>query len=241
MQVRHTRRVVETISDNIEKIQQELAYAREVRTFAQPVEVRAAEDGSKRIVGYAARFNMWSEVLGYWMRFKERILPGAFASVLNDDVRGLFNHDSNLVLGRTTSGTLSISEDELGLRYTIHPPATTWANDLIVVMERGDVTQSSFSFQVDTEDDGDEWEYDEEQELWLRTIKKFKRLYDVSPVTFPAYPQTDSVVAAKRSFELYQARLKAAERAEDEEPPDEPVPDIDEERRRRLAIELDLL
>ncbi len=150
------------------------------------VELRSGEDGRKRLIGYAALPNKRSENLG---GFVEEIAPGAFAKVLNDDVRALWNHDPNFVFGRTTADTLKITEDGFGLRTEALPPDVQWANDFIVSIERGDVTQMSFAFEVEE----DEWS-ELEDGLWLRRIILVRRLYDVSYVTFPAYPQTSVTV-----------------------------------------------
>lgn len=154
----------------------------ERRVVTMPVEARAAEGAPTRLEGYAAVFNAETEIAGL---FRERIEPGAFAqAVVRDDVRALFNHDANFVLGRTTAGTLLLSEDATGLRYGVEPPNTTWANDLMVSIQRGDISQSSFAFSVDEED----WQYPA-REMPVRIIKR-ATLYDVSPVTFPAYATT---------------------------------------------------
>jgi len=146
------------------------------------VEKRANDDGTESTVirGYASVFDSLSENLG---GFRETIEKGAFSDVLDNDVRALFNHDANLILGRTTSGTLKIGEDDKGLNYEIDPPDTQVARDLLVSMERGDVTQSSFAFTVEDDD----WNEDDEGRI-IRTIRKVSRLFDVSPVTYPAYP-----------------------------------------------------
>lgn len=148
------------------------------------VEYRAVPDAQNMtaegncICGYAAVFGEMSLPMG---SFRECIEPGAFReSVENDDIRALYNHDTNYVLGRTTNGTLALREDPHGLYYEITPPETTWARDLMESIRRGDITQSSFGFRVLA----DEWEGD------TRRLMKVA-LYDVSPVTFPAYPQTD--------------------------------------------------
>lgn len=140
------------------------------------------------ITGHAAVFNQLSEPLGFWYRFQEKIEPGAFANVLNNDVRALFNHDDNLILGRTTNGTLELSEDEIGLFVRIEPPDTQLGRDVLSSIRRKDITQMSFAFTV--AEDGETW-FEDEYHNVIRTIKKVERLYDVSPVTFPAYPQTD--------------------------------------------------
>lgn len=161
----------------------------ERRTISAPVEVRAEGD-SRKIAGYGYVFNSLSENLG---GFREVIAPGAGAQVIakGPDVRGLFNHNPDLILGRTTSGTMRIGEDEKGGWYEIDPPDTSYANDLMVSLERGDVTQSSFAFRVAR--GGEEWDEDENGVL-IRTITKFSDLFDQSPVTYPAYEAATSGV-----------------------------------------------
>ena len=161
------------------------------------IEKRALNDGvSTVIVGYASVFNRESENLG---GFVEIIEPGAFRdAIMKDDVRALFNHDDNLVLGRVKSRTLDMSEDELGLRVSIVPPETTYARDLMAVMARGDVSQMSFAFTLDREDQ--EWTEDKTRGLYVRKIKRIRRLYDVSVVTNPAYPDTTVAASQLRSL-----------------------------------------
>jgi Escherichia/Staphylococcus phage prohead protease len=157
------------------------------------LEIRSGEGEGEtpKITGYAAVFNEVSEEL--W-GFREKIAPGAFDDVLEDDVRATFNHDSNYILGRSLSGTLKLEQDDIGLRVEINPPPTAWARDLLVTMERGDVDRMSFHFRV--AEDGDEWLATEEGD-WLRTLNKFSELFDVSVVAFPAYPQTSAEVRAR--------------------------------------------
>lgn len=168
---------------------------RELRTYiVKDLEVRAGDDATPRkIVGHAAVFNALSEDLG---GFREKIAPGAFAkSITEDDVRALWNHDANYVLGRNLSGTLRLSEDAEGLAVEITPPDTQWARDLTVSIARGDVTQMSFGFTTRQ----DAW--NKIAGAWERTLLDV-RLFDVSPVTYPAYPQTD-VSARARELGLY--------------------------------------
>lgn len=173
----------------------------ERRTFAiEGLQIEEREGMSPMIRGHAAVFNELSEDLG---GFREQIAPGAFSEALmTDDVRALFNHDSNFVLGRNRSGTLRMSEDGTGLATEIDPPDTQWARDLAVSMKRGDITQMSFAFGVPK--GGQSWNKNEAGES-IRTVSKV-RLYDVSLVTFPAYPQTDAAIRELRSFENAQKR-----------------------------------
>lgn len=165
------------------------------RRYINHGELRVKGDGNgKKIAGYATKFTpAISEDLGF---FREQIDPHAFDACLaaNPDVRGLWNHDPNHILGRTTAGTLRLSVDATGLLYEIDPPDTTLARDLMVSMERGDVTQSSFGFICieDTWREGVNGEY-------IRTVLKAE-LFDVSPVTFPAYPDATSGTRATRSM-----------------------------------------
>ena len=144
-------------------------------------EIRAA---GGEIKGYAAVFNQTAEILP---GFREVIRTGAVARSIEEgaDVRALWNHDANYVLGRRASGTLAIQEDEHGLRYVIRPPEAQWARDLQESIGRGDVSQSSFAFIVRQE----RWTQDAEVGLTLRELLDVD-LIDVSPVTYPAYEGT---------------------------------------------------
>lgn len=166
------------------------------RRVSQSIETRQ-EDDSRRIVGHAALFNQPTEIME---GFTEVIEPGAFARALreNQDVRALFNHDASLILGRTTAGTLRLSEDEQGLRYEIDPADTQLARDLSASIERGDISQSSFGFIVRDQ----MLEIDEDDNV-TRTIRDVD-LFDVSPVTFPATDETD--VALRMKHEMKEER-----------------------------------
>lgn len=214
----------------------------ERRMVASLVEARAtAGDGKWQISGYGFVYNSWSEDLG---GFKERIAPGAADVVLanNPDIRGLFNHNPDLVLGRTAAGTMIVTNDAHGARYVIDPPATSYANDLRLLLDRGDVNQSSFAFRV--ERGGATWEDDPESDLLLRTITKFSELYDMSPVTYPAYAATYSGVVEASSptdAERDGDGPSAGERAEDggtEEMQADDAPWRLKAVQRRLALRL---
>ena len=152
------------------------------------------EDEGRKLIGYAALFDDPApEVWG----FIEKIAPGAFTEAIkNSDVRALKNHNADWVLGRKKAGTLTLEEDERGLRYEVDPPDTTYANDLIVSMDRGDIDQSSFQFKVEKE------EWDESGDVPIRTIIKVEELRDVSVVTFPWYPTTEADVRSKKEILL---------------------------------------
>ena len=155
---------------------------RERRTV-KGAEIRADKDSGK-ITGYAAMFDSPTVIAG---SFREVIRPGAFKKTLSDgaDVRALFNHDPNYVLGRNKAGTLQLTEDEKGLRYEIDPPDTQQGRDLTESIRRGDVSQSSFAFSTVQ----DAWRKDEDG-IEIRELIEVE-LYDVSPVTYPAYEDTE--------------------------------------------------
>lgn len=169
---------------------------RQRRTYAlHNIEFRDAPDGSLRITGHAAVFGSPSEDLG---GFRERIKRGAFKRALagSPDVVLLQNHDPNLVLARTTSGTLQLREDPQGLYIDAKAADTSYARDLRVVMQRGDVSQMSFAFDIAK--DGERWDSGAASERSV-TVHDVERLYDVSVVTAPAYPTTDATMRSRRN------------------------------------------
>jgi len=183
-------------------------HERERRLVLAPVEARA-DNAIQKLVGYAARFASETVIAGL---FREVIAAGAFGEALaKSDVRALFNHDANqLPLGRTSAGTLRLTEDDRGLTYEVTLPDTTLARDLYASVKRGDVRESSFAFTVADE----EWAYPK-GELPLRTIRKVEELFDVSPVTWPAYDTTtvsaraSEAAAADADRVLAEARTQA--------------------------------
>lgn len=165
---------------------------KETRTLTEELEVRVNDKGREVIAGYAIVFNSESRNLG---GFIETISPDAVRDADVSDVVALFNHDQNLILGRTPS-TLTLEVDERGVKYTIDPPDTTAGNDLKVSIKRGDVRGSSFGFTV--KEGGDKWDKPKMKgEPWRRTITGFAKIWDVSPVVTPAYIQTDTSVAKR--------------------------------------------
>jgi len=154
---------------------------REERSYK--VEMRVEDGDEPKITGHAAVFNKLSVDL---MGFREKVAPGAFInSIEKSDIRALWNHNPDYVLGRNKSGTLKLEEDKKGLAIEILPPDTQWARDLMETIKRGDVDQMSFAFKTIK----DSWENQDKKES-IRTLEEVE-LFDVSPVTYPAYPQTD--------------------------------------------------
>jgi len=168
-----------------------------IDSSALQVETRGEGDAKREvIVGCAIKYNVRSQLLGWFFeQIDERALDEADMS----DVVALFNHDINQVLGRSTSGTLTLEKRSDGLYYVIDPPKS--AANLLESIRRGDVRGSSFQFTVAP--GGADWDMDADTGAGVRTVKKIKRLYDVSPVVFPAYLDTDTEVA-KRSYEEYK-------------------------------------
>jgi HK97 family phage prohead protease len=144
-------------------------------------------------------------------------------------VRALINHDENMVLGRTKAGTVKLKQDDKGLRVQITPPDTQSARDLQVSMERGDISQMSFGFRIARE--GFEWDDSEPGKLPLRVIKKFRSLFDVSVVTFPAYDATEA------SLRSVTADFEEWRKAQQQDKPFVPSLDWFEAAQRQKAAE----
>ena len=183
------------------------------------IELRATEDGSPIIEGYASTTGQWYDVFGGppW-GWREQIAPGAFEAALSrgDDTRMLINH-GDLPIARTRSGTLHMEEDKLGLR--VHTPSGVDMRSpavvtLVTAMERGDVDEMSFAFTIDVDADGQRMESWNE-DFTERTIRGV-RLFDVSVVTYPANPatvaqlRTDDEPAARSGMPLSLAQAYAA-------------------------------
>ncbi len=203
------------------------------RRFVADLSVECRADGDERTLsGYAAVFydpeNRGTE-FGLGTDAVERIMPGAFSRAVDegDDVRALFNHDSNQVLGRTASGTLRLSVDERGLRYDIDAPDTTLARDLAKSIARGDITGSSFAFRVTDS------EWVTEDGVDVRNINGVE-LLDVGPVTYPAYEATATSVRAKQANdELTEIRQQRDADVAEAEQQDQRA---EAERQRRVRI-----
>jgi len=172
------------------------------------VEERADGLGPK-ISGYAAVFNKRSEDMG----FIEKIQPGAFKQALKtSDARALFNHDPNFVLGRQSNDTLRVKEDKNGLWMEVDPPNTQMIRDLVLEpIKRGDIKEQSFGFTI-SKDSWDNLDGERKDEPAIRTIIEVSELFDVSPVTFPAYP--DTTVALRSMEKAKESTFKVADESD---------------------------
>jgi HK97 family phage prohead protease len=181
------------------------------------------------IVGHASVFNQWTTLYeGRYWSWREVIRPGAYKNALaeSQDVRALFNHDSNFVLGRTKSGTLALSEDSIGLLSEIQPPDTQTVRDLVLTpIERGDVSGMSFAWSarkaertITTEDEATDSTIVDYGGLRVTLRMDGERLmeewevldadlFDVSPVTYPAYDGTDVALRSALGIEERAAEM----------------------------------
>lgn len=164
-------------------------------------QLRAESQGDEMaLVGYAATFNTLSQDLG---GFREMIAPGAFTRSLaaGCDCKCLFNHDPSKVLGRMKSGTLTVSEDERGLKFRCElDVASATARDVYAAVKRGDIDECSFAFTL--ADDGDLWDEstDERGNKFMRRTLRNVNLLDVSAVTYPAYDKGTAVQARSADY-----------------------------------------
>ena len=172
----------------INELQEENSISIDMEKRSINFELRANPE-SRTIFGTATVFNS-SYDMGW---YDEEMSSDSLDKADMNDVVALFNHDINMVLARTSSGTLKLNVTGDALEYEFEAPNTTLGNDLLEMVKRGDVYQSSFAFTVDAED----WQERSGMKP-KRVIRSIKKVYDVSPVTYPANPDT---MVAKRSYE----------------------------------------
>lgn len=171
------------------------------------MEIRASDE-PMHVTGYAAVYNeqalLWeSSYSGY--RYYERIAAGAFDGTDMSDVIMRYNHgDSALILARTANHTLELVPDERGLRISATLADTTMGRDIFTLIQRGDISKMSFAFTVEKSSN----EEDEANKTCIRTIQKFKKVYDVAPVDVPAYDGTSLEARSKAYFEELERRKR---------------------------------
>lgn len=180
-------------------------------TAATTASVEMRDGDSGVIHGYGAVYYDGTPATEYqlWPGTVERIMPGAFSRAVNqkDDARALFNHDTNMVLGRVSAGTLRLVDDNRGLRYEIDPGETSVYRDVREFIKRRDVQGSSFAFVVTDEQPR------KENGVRIREIRGVE-LFDVGPVTFPAYESTSTGIRARGTMDDAKAffdRMEADE------------------------------
>ena len=194
------------------------------RRFTQQAQSNVAletrEDKPTQIVGYASVYYNGTRDTEYelWPGVLERIMPGAFdTAIRDDDVRGLFNHNPDNLLGRTSAKTLGLASDKVGLRYANDVAETTVSRDVQEHIRRGDLQGSSFSFQARSK--GENWIEEKDSDGHTFEIREITdiRLFDVGPVTFPAYGATttgirsaDNASEARASYEKWLEEKKNA-------------------------------
>ena len=197
---------------------------REIRAIPIDLEVRATEEGDKRTIAGAIKYNTESAEMRDWWgdTFVEEISAGAFDDSLKErDVVGLWSHDTGQVLGNTKSGTLRIDNDKKALRFELDIPDTSAGNDAWALIQRGDVDGVSFGMKVTK----DKWSSENrgEKKIYKRSILSAE-LYEISPVAFPAYPANE---VSCRSLDEFKESEKRK---------------LDEELiKRKLKLELELL
>lgn len=158
-------------------------------------DVTTSNDSEMIVEGYALKFNKQSEILTTTdgKPFREVILPNALRNTDLSDVRMFSSHDSSQLLGRTTSSTLDLTVDEVGLYIKCTLPNTTTGRDTYELVKRGDMNQMSFLFEVSAK--GQTWDYSDT--IPLRMIHDIYRIQEVSAVSIPAYTDTELAVATR--------------------------------------------
>jgi Escherichia/Staphylococcus phage prohead protease len=170
----------------------------EWRTTPEPLELRDSPNGGHMFVGYAWRYGVLSQNMG---GFVERLREGSGTKTIQEqDLRALFNHNPDHLLGRKGAGTLRIHDDGRGGRYEIDQPDTTLGRDLAALVARGDIYGSSFTFKVVGGGRGVSWTKTDTG-FPLREVRQFQSR-DVGPVTFPAYSEAG---VALRSFAEFRS------------------------------------
>jgi HK97 family phage prohead protease len=179
----------------------------ERRFFRAGTDLRADSQGDEMCIsGYAARFNVLSHELN---GFRETLSRNCFARSLQSDrdVKMLFNHDPSLILGRKQNGTLSVNEDDKGLRFSCRVADTQAGRDAFKLVQRSDISECSFAFSVDDGcEDWDDCQDDETGERYRRRTIRQASLWDTSIVSSPAYPGT-TVTANSRQLNSTRSML----------------------------------
>ncbi|RIE78328.1 HK97 family phage prohead protease [Shigella dysenteriae] len=171
------------------------------------MEIRSSEittSGAGTLTGYIVCWDKLSELL--WGEFYEKFQRRAFTEWLaaGNDVRGLYEHDHSMLLGRTRSGTLKLEEDETGLRFELTPPDTSTGRDVIELVKRGDISGMSFGFRSRK----DVW--DTTTDPCVRTVL-VAELYEITVTSVPAYPDSGVELARRSLYEQHPEKMPRAD------------------------------
>jgi hypothetical protein len=189
---------------------------KEIRIVSTQIQLRSIEEDDNQqesIEGYALKFDKWSDTIGYYFPMREKIDPNALDNCDMSNVIATFNHDINMPLARNTVqngiGSLQLKIDGIGLYFKCIPTNTNYAKDLKENIRNNVINQCSFAFSLDPKDENaDEIVWNEQEEIYERTIYKIKKLYDVSIVTTPAYPDTEAVIGKRCKDKIEELKTK---------------------------------
>lgn len=179
---------------------------------AEDLELRSEGDDERKLSGYGIVYNRKTQL---YDDLFEVIRPGAASEFLagKPDVKCALNHDRRYLFGRTKSGTLTLTEDEKGVKYEAIPPDAQWARDALVSVDRGDIDGSSFTFRVRPED---EKVTKQKDGTYLREVLKLSEIGEMGPVTDPAYTDTTAEFrSAQEEYESLTSGLRAQETEEE--------------------------
>lgn len=189
----------------------------------QDAELRADED-NRRITGYGIVFNsdsqpmrIWDDQTGRILDVVEQITPASMRDADMSDLISAYNHDFSRVLGRTVAGTMKISRDAKGVRYSADVPNTSYGNDVLELVRRGDLRGSSFVFTMDYEAGYDIQERNDG--TLVASPVKITKIYEMGPVINPAYPETTAENRAgmlEKAVKRFLAEKDAEKRTEEQ-------------------------
>lgn len=210
----HLAKHIRDAGETPPELNRSLGNQKEVRFLSTNIEIRTTgEDNQQEVIeGYALKFNKWSDVLGFWVPFREKIDSHALDNCDMSNVVATFNHDESMPLARNTvkegKGSLQLTVDNIGLHFRFIPTDTSYAKDLKENIRAGVINQCSFAFTLADDENADTIEWNEQDGIYERTLNKIGKLYDIAIVTTPAYPDTEAVIGARAREKVQQLEQK---------------------------------